>query len=56
MATYLENSDYPTYGFWWTAPDGQEMWLVERKFPRSNRMVCLMENLDGWCEWFVFPY
>ena len=56
MATYLKNAEYPTYGQWWTAPDGLDYWLLERSFPRSNRMVCLMENEQGYAEYFVFPY
>jgi hypothetical protein len=56
MAIYLETSEVPDYGQWWEAPDGQELWLVERRFPRFNRMACLMENIDGYSEWFVFPY
>ena len=56
MATYLETNETPTYGEFWTAPDGQALWLVERKFPRSNRMACLMEDSEQNLEWFVFPY
>jgi hypothetical protein len=57
MATYLENTETPDYGWAWTSPiDNKIFYLRERSFPRSNRMVCLMEDLDGWCEYFVFPY
>jgi hypothetical protein len=57
MATYLENAEYPNYGDWWTAPDGVEYWLLERSFPRGNRMVCLMQEIGSeFVEYFVFPY
>ena len=57
MATYLETSETPYYDELWFSPiDNKPFWLRERSFPRSNRMVCLMEDLDGWCEYFVFPY
>jgi hypothetical protein len=57
MATFLKTSEAPQFGELWESPiDGQSFYLVKRKFPRSNRMVCLMENLNGYCEYFVFPY
>jgi hypothetical protein len=57
MANFVDNSDYPNYGEWWTAPDGLEYWLLERSFPRSNRMVCLMQEIGSeFVEYFVFPY
>jgi hypothetical protein len=57
MATYLDNTDYPDFGYAWRSPiDDEILYLRERSFPRNDRMVCLMENLDGVCEYFVFPY
>jgi hypothetical protein len=56
MATFVNTVSSPLYGELWEAPDGQFFYLVDRKFPRSNRMVCLMENLQGYLEYFVFPY
>ena len=57
MATYLDNTDYPDFGYAWRSPiDDEILYLRERSFPRYDRMVCLMENLDGVCEYFVFPY
>jgi hypothetical protein len=56
MATYLNTTETPTFGQLWESPEGDFFYLVERKFPRFDRMACLMENLDGYCEWFVFPY
>ena len=59
MATYLEmdTAETPMYGNYWTNPEtGEQLWLVERSFPRADRMVCLMENENGFVEYFVFPY
>ena len=56
MATFLNTDETPNYGFWWNY-DGKEFWLLERSFPRSNRMVCLMQELGSdFVEYFVFPY
>lgn len=58
MATYVKDRPnvYPSYGDLWESPiDGQFFYLRERQFPRFDRMICLMENLDGYHEWFVFP-
>jgi hypothetical protein len=60
MATYLDldPNETPTYGQWWTNPEnGCEYILVERSFPRMNRMVCLMQECGSdYVEYFVFPY
>jgi len=57
MATFIETTDTPLYGEWWTAPDGLEYWLIEKSFPRSNRMLCLMQESNSpYVEYFVFPY
>jgi hypothetical protein len=56
MATFLETAEAPQFGELWESPiDGQNFYLVERKFPRFDRMVCLMENLKGYHHYFVFP-
>lgn len=60
MATYLEIEivDTPLYGERWTNPEtGHQYTLVERTFPRLNRMVCLMQKCGtDTVEYFVFPY
>jgi hypothetical protein len=57
MATFLDTTDTPYYGEAWTNPDtGETLYLVERSFPRSNRMLCLMKDENGFDEYFVFPY
>lgn len=55
MATFVDLGETPTYGQAWTNPDtGEELYLVERSFPRSNRMVCLMRDAEGFDQYFVF--
>lgn len=58
MATFIDTQDTPLYGEWWVNPEnGHEYWLVERSFPRWNRMVCLVQPLGSeYHEYFVFPY
>lgn len=57
MATFINTTDTPTYGQWYTDPNtGKSWWLESRHFPRWNRMVCEMTDLDGFTEYFVFPY
>lgn len=59
MATFLDipTNETPLFGELWKSPiDGQFFYLKDRNFPRFDRMVCLMENLNGYCEYFVFPY
>ncbi len=57
MATFLNTNETPLYGEWWTAPNGAMYWLIERSFPRFNRMVCLVqESGQEFVEYFVFPY
>ena len=55
MAIFVDTDSSPLYGELWEAPDGQFFYLVDRTFPRWNRMVCLMENLQGYLQYFVFP-
>jgi hypothetical protein len=57
MATFIETTDTPLYGQVWVSPEGLEYTLIERSFPRFNRMVCLVqENGQEYVEYFVFPY
>lgn len=58
MATFIETDETPLYGQWWVNPEnGKEYWLEERSFPRSNRMLCLMQECGSkYVEYFVFPY
>lgn len=57
MATFLDTTETPLYGELWFDEMGQAFYLLERSFPRGNRMVCLMESVaTGYCEYFVFPY
>ena len=57
MATFMKTTNTPLYGELWYDEMGQAFYLLERKFPRFNRMVCLMESVaTGYVEYFVFPY
>jgi hypothetical protein len=54
MATFVPNAEVPMHGQW-NIIDGEEWWLDSREF-RRNRCVCLMSNLDGFSEYFIFEY
>jgi hypothetical protein len=56
MATFVSELEAPLYGELWHDEDGGVWRLIEKSFPRYNRMLCLMENRDGYSEYFVFPY
>lgn len=55
MATFIDSNEYPSYAKAYIF-EGQEWWLENRQFPRLNRMVCYMQNLDGIQTVLVFPY
>jgi hypothetical protein len=58
MATFIKTSDTPLYGEVWVSPEnGKEYVLIERSFPRFNRMVCLVQEIgQEYVEYLVFPY
>jgi hypothetical protein len=57
MATFLNTNQTPLYGEVWVSPEGLEYRLLERSFPRSNRMVCLVQEIgQEYVEYLVFPY